>query len=116
MRSIATPEAATTFGFKMEHKWSFTTGNDNIDIANVGIAGESAKVRDRHRGNAQEHLYRRHLRSHSSTRSGRNRQLLRSPEQNLFEARFKDNIKPMEKASEAILALQPVTFRYKHEL
>ena len=31
-------------------------------------------------------------------------------------ARFKDAIKPMDKASEAILQLQPVTFRYKHEL
>ncbi len=31
-------------------------------------------------------------------------------------ARFKDNIQPMDKASEAILALKPVTFRYKHEL
>ncbi|OLC26991.1 MAG: hypothetical protein AUH91_03510 [Verrucomicrobia bacterium 13_1_40CM_4_54_4] len=31
-------------------------------------------------------------------------------------ARYKDDIKPMDKASEAILALQPVTFRYKHEL
>jgi len=30
--------------------------------------------------------------------------------------RFKDQIKPMDKASEAILALKPVTFRYKHEL
>ena len=30
--------------------------------------------------------------------------------------RFKDEIKPMHKASEAILALKPVTFRYKHEL
>src|SRR5713226_5895660 len=30
--------------------------------------------------------------------------------------RFKDAIKPMDKASEAILALQPVTFHYKHEL
>ncbi len=30
--------------------------------------------------------------------------------------RFKDGIKPMYKASEAILALKPVTFRYKHEL
>jgi len=28
-------------------------------------------------------------------------------------ARFKDQIKPMDKASEAILALKPVTFRYK---
>jgi len=31
-------------------------------------------------------------------------------------ARFKDGIKPMDKASEAILALKPVTFTYKHEL
>ena len=30
--------------------------------------------------------------------------------------RFKDEIKPMDKVSEAILALEPVTFRYKHEL
>ena len=30
--------------------------------------------------------------------------------------RFKDEIKPMDKASEAILSLEPVTFRYKHEL
>jgi hypothetical protein len=30
-------------------------------------------------------------------------------------ARFKDSIKPMDKASEAILALKPVTFRYKHD-
>src|SRR5204862_5464893 len=31
-------------------------------------------------------------------------------------ARFKDNIKPMDKASEAILSLQPVSFHYKKEL
>jgi predicted ribosome quality control (RQC) complex YloA/Tae2 family protein len=31
-------------------------------------------------------------------------------------ARFKENIQPMEKASEAILSLQPVTFRYKKGL
>ena len=30
--------------------------------------------------------------------------------------RYKDNIKPMDKSSEAILALKPVTFRYKHDL
>jgi hypothetical protein len=30
--------------------------------------------------------------------------------------RFKDEIKPMDNASEAILALQPVTFRYNQEL
>jgi len=31
-------------------------------------------------------------------------------------ARFKEAIQPMNGASEAILALKPVTFRYKHEL
>jgi hypothetical protein len=31
-------------------------------------------------------------------------------------ARFKEAVQPMDKASEAILALQPVTFRYKKEL
>src|ERR1700745_2683913 len=30
--------------------------------------------------------------------------------------RFKDEIKPMDKVSEAILALKPVTFHYKKEL
>jgi hypothetical protein len=30
--------------------------------------------------------------------------------------RFKDEIKPMDKASEAILALKPVTFRYKQDV
>jgi hypothetical protein len=30
--------------------------------------------------------------------------------------RFKDKIQPMDKASEAILALRPVTFRYKQEI
>ena len=30
--------------------------------------------------------------------------------------RFKESIKPMDKVSEAILALQPVTFRYKDEI
>jgi hypothetical protein len=30
--------------------------------------------------------------------------------------RFKDQIKPMEKESESILALKPVTFRYKKEI
>src|SRR5262249_21343073 len=31
-------------------------------------------------------------------------------------ARFKEAIRPMDKASEAIFSLKPVTFRYKHEL
>jgi len=33
----------------------------------------------------------------------------------ISSARYKDNIRPMDRASESILALQPVTFRYKKE-
>lgn len=33
-----------------------------------------------------------------------------------FSARFKQEIKPMENTSEAILALKPVTFRYNEKL
>ena len=31
-------------------------------------------------------------------------------------ARFKDAVEPMNKTSEAVLALKPVTFHYKHDL
>ena len=34
----------------------------------------------------------------------------------MSSARFKEAIKPMDKASEAILALKPVTFQYKKEV
>ncbi len=34
----------------------------------------------------------------------------------LSSARYKDKIKPMEKASEALLKLEPVSFRYQEEL
>jgi hypothetical protein len=34
----------------------------------------------------------------------------------MSSAWFKEDVKPMDKASEAILALKPVTFRYKKEL
>jgi uncharacterized coiled-coil protein SlyX len=34
----------------------------------------------------------------------------------ISSVRFKDEIKPMERASEAIHALKPVTFRYKQEI
>src|SRR5947207_5251207 len=33
-----------------------------------------------------------------------------------YSERFNDTIAPIDKASEAILALTPVTFHYKHEL
>jgi hypothetical protein len=94
---------------------NLTSGNNDICIGNVGVAAESNTIRI---GND----------THTNTfiagisgvtipggvgviidTSGHLGTVVSSE-------RFKDNIQPMEKASEAILALKPVTFRYKHEL
>jgi Chaperone of endosialidase len=91
-----------------------TTSSHNIDIGNSGIAGESATIRI---GDASQ--VRTFIAGISgSTIAGTgvvvdaNGQLGVSPS----AARFKEQIKPMDKASEALFALKPVTFRYKKEV
>jgi uncharacterized coiled-coil protein SlyX len=96
--------------------FSNTTGNDNIDIGNAGVAGESGRIRIGTAGNQTATLiagiYDTTIASgaHVIIGSGGKLGTIQS------SARFKEAIKPMDKASEAILALKPVTFRYKHEL
>jgi len=61
-------------------------------------------------------LYRRHRKR---SRYGRSSQVTATGQLGVLgasSARFKDQIKPMNKASEAILALKPVTFRYEQEI
>jgi hypothetical protein len=92
-----------------------TTGDNNIVIFNDGVAGESNHIRIGSVG------------THTSTfiagisgaavagaavKVNANGQLGVAPS----SERFKAEIKPMDNASEAILALKPVTFRYKHEI
>ena len=100
--------------------FQLTTGSNNIDIGNEGVAAESNTIRiggDLGIGlGSQTATYiagifgvsvpnglgvvvdsTGHLGTVASSQ------------------RFKDEIKPMDKASEAILALKPVTFRYKQE-
>jgi hypothetical protein len=97
-------------GFKV------TTGGNNIDIGNVGKPDDANKIRIGKQGTQTDTFIAGiggatvptgvpvivdttgHLGTTTSS------------------ARFKENIHPMDKASEAILALQPVTFRYKHDL
>jgi hypothetical protein len=43
-------------------------------------------------------------------------EVIRRASSNVHRTRFKESLKPMDKASEAILRLKPVIFRYKHEL
>jgi uncharacterized coiled-coil protein SlyX len=90
--------------------------SNNIDIGNVGVAGESKKIRIGTVG-TQTAAFIAGIRgvivaSGVGVIVGSNGQLGTV----VSSERFKDEIKPMDKASEAILALKPVTFRYKREL
>src|SRR6266404_4740809 len=96
--------------------YNVTTGSNNIDIGNLGVAGDANKIRIGKQG-TQKNTYiagifgatvangvavRIDSTGHLGTLTS--------------SARFKTAIKPMAKASEAILQLKPVTFRYKEEL
>jgi hypothetical protein len=93
---------------------NLTTGKDNIDIRNQGVAGESATIRI---GSGQTNTY---IAGISGVTVAGGVGVIVDSSGHLgtvvSSERFKDAIKPMDKASEAILALKPVTFRYKHEL
>jgi hypothetical protein len=106
---------------------NLTTGSNNIDLANGGVAGESNTIRI---GNEVAFtdligiIHPAHTKTfiagiRGATASGGVAVFVNSSGQlgtMTSSARFKDEIKPMDKASEAILALKPVTFRYKKEL
>lgn len=95
---------------------NLTTGSSNIEIGNRGVAGESKTIRVGTQG-TQTAAFIAGISGATIPAgvgvivdtNGRLGTVVSS-------ARFKDGIKPIDKASEAILALKPVTFRYKHEL
>jgi len=95
---------------------NLTTGKNNIDIGNAGVAGEANKIRIGTKGTQKAAFIAgisgATVASGVGVIVGSNGQLGTV----VSSERFKDAIKPMDKASEAILALQPVTFHYKHEL
>jgi Chaperone of endosialidase len=95
---------------------NLTTGNNNIDIGNLGVAGEANTIRIGTVG-TQTATY---IAGIMGKTVGRGIPVIIDNTGNLgtanSSARFKHEIKPMEKASEAILRLKPVTFRYKKEL
>ena len=96
---------------------NLTTGDNNIDIGyNVGgVAAESNTIRI---GN--DDITATFIAGISgATASGGSQVFVNSSGKlgtSTSSARFKEDIKPMGKASEAILALNPVSFRYKKEI
>ena len=94
---------------------NLTTGSNNIDIGNPRFAGEANTIRV----GTQEHRRTRILPGSLGSRlPGRCRSNSELGKLGIAvsSVRFKEAIKPMDKASEAILALKPVTFRYKEEI
>jgi hypothetical protein len=95
---------------------NLTTGSNNIHIGNAGVAGESNTIRIGTVG-TQTAIYVAGIMGKTTPRGtpvfiNANGQLGTVQS----SARFKEQIKPMDKASKAILALKPVTFHYKQEL
>jgi hypothetical protein len=95
---------------------NLTTGDFNIDIGNDGFADESNTIRIGTQGTQTRTFIAgisgTALGSGVAVRVNANGRLGTAPS----SARFKQNIKPMDNASEAIFALKPVAFRYKQEL
>jgi uncharacterized coiled-coil protein SlyX len=95
---------------------NLTTGDNNIDIGNAGVAGESNTIRI---GTVGTHANTFIAGIRGVTVAGGVGVIIDNSGHLgtvVSSERFKDEIKPMDKASEAILALKPVTFRYKHDL
>jgi len=94
---------------------NLTTGSSNIDIGSPGVAGESAKIRIGTKG-THNGTFIAGISGVAVTGStvvvNTNGKLGVATS----SARFKEAIKPMDKASEAVLALKPVAFRYKKDI
>jgi uncharacterized coiled-coil protein SlyX len=92
-----------------------TTGDNNIDIGNQGVAAEANTIRIGTQG-TQTKTFVAGITGAAVTgvavKVNAAGQIGTAPS----SLRFKTEIKPMDKASEAILALKPATFRYKKEI
>jgi hypothetical protein len=93
-----------------------TTGSNNIDIGNEGVAGDNGAIKIGTQG-TQTTAYIAGIYG-ATAASGVEVYVDSSGQLGTISssARFKEEIKPMDDASAAILALKPVTFHYKKEL
>ena len=107
---------------------NLTTGDNNIDIGNLGVAGEANTIRigtqvftpDPPSGLDHPAHTATYIAGISGQTASGGVAVYVNSDGKLgtltSSARFKADIKPMDKTSEMILALKPVTFRYKKEV
>jgi predicted ribosome quality control (RQC) complex YloA/Tae2 family protein len=94
---------------------NLTTGNGNIDIGAPGVAGESGVIRIGKEPTATA-TFIAGIRGTTTANANAVAVVIDSAGQLgtvSSSRRFKDEIKPMDNSSEAILGLKPVTFHYK---
>src|SRR5207237_2328410 len=95
---------------------NLTTGSNNIDIGNVGVAGEGGKIRI---GTAPNQTATFIAGIYNVSEGGTIKPVYINSAGRLgtqppaSSQRFKKDIKPMDRTSEGVLKLTPVTFRYK---
>jgi hypothetical protein len=93
-----------------------TTGSNNIEIGNQGIAHDANVIRLGDPATQRKTF----IAGISRTPVAGGLAVMVSNQGQLgvatSAARYKENIQPMDKSSEAVLSLRPVTFRYKKEL
>jgi hypothetical protein len=92
-----------------------TTGDYNIDIGNQGVPDEASTIRIGDSNQTATYI----AGISGQTASGGAAVYVNSDGKlgtSTSSKRFKEDIQPMDKASEAILALRPVSFRYKKEI
>jgi hypothetical protein len=95
---------------------NLTTGSNNIDIGNVGVSNDHNIIRIGKQGTQRTTF----IAGISGATVPTGVAVVVDGSGHLgtttSSERFKDQVKPMDKASEAILALKPVTFHYKQEI
>jgi hypothetical protein len=100
---------------------TFTTGDNNIHIGNVGAQeSDTIRIGTAASRNAREFQSNAYIAGISGVTIAAGVPVMIDADGHLGSTtsseRFKDEVKPMDKASEAILAFKPVTFHYKKEL
>ena len=101
---------------------NLTKGDNNIDIGNAGVAGESKTIRigSTPLGNSNNGQTRTFIAGIYGVAAAQGVAVYVNSSGQLgthtSSARFKQNIRAMDDASDALLSLRPVTFRYKKEI
>jgi len=96
--------------------FNLTTGSNNIDIGNLGVAGDSATIRIGTQGTQTATFI---AGISGATASGGVAVYVNSSGQLgtlTSSARFKQNIQAMGDSSDVLLSLRPVSFRYRQEI